>query len=116
MFTPNARGFWIKRQKKRSISGMELYDLPKPIMLGVVSLRPNVKQSPVRIDASASRGANEELMTDATFLIPARYPVQVSDIIQFGPTKIFIREVEPRISVLGVLDHFEVAGTIREQI
>lgn len=78
----------------------------------IVSIQNVDKKTSVRADSSASRGAAEESVVDATLLLGPKTQANLLDIITVAGYKIKITGKASRFDLSGKLDHFEVTGMI----
>lgn len=107
MFLPNNSGLLAKR------AGMNVYGEPSfakatKTPCGVVRLNTTSQKTSVRADSSASRGAADELVSDAKILFPATALIDFGDRFEISGMVLRVIKVEPRYAVPGHLDHYEV--------
>lgn len=116
MFTPNARAYWQQKSPKRTLTGKETFLPPRVLPISIVTLKDGVMPTSVRADSSASRGSAEQTQAAAVFLSPPQFQIALGDIVKIGSTIIEVTGIQPRNDVFGKLDHFQVAGDIRQQL
>lgn len=81
---------------------------------GIVRLRKKSMHTTVRADSSASRGHGDEQQADIIILLPPTTRAAVDDKLTVSFMSIRIRDMQPRYTVFGILDHYEVRGEIWE--
>ncbi|WP_155801877.1 hypothetical protein [Magnetospirillum molischianum] len=89
--------------------GQPVYGEILPAHVGVVKFDVGADKTSVRSDSSASRGKGDEPQADARLLFPA-WGVQpsVGDIVELQGARLRVQTVNPRLAVLGRLDHWQV--------
>lgn len=80
--------------------------------MSVVHLNLMSQDSSVRADSSASRGAADELVSEAKFLFTKMADIAIDDLVEIDGIKVEVSAVMPRYNVRGKLDHYEVDGRI----
>ncbi|AGC36051.1 hypothetical protein B7L88_gp007 [Rhizobium phage RHEph10] len=107
MFTPNFLGTF-QQVTGRNLDGEETYSDPLPLQLSVVRLAARSEKTSVRSDSSASRGQADQLTADAVILTKNE-ALRVDDLVQVMDFKLRVVGHHPRLSVFGILDHYEIA-------
>jgi hypothetical protein len=116
MFTPNATAVWLKKAPRRTLTGGEIFEAPRPIAIGIVELADAAAPTTVRADSSASRGAADQRISDAKILIPPAFAISIGDVLKVDGINLEIASVQPRRSVFGKLDHREVLCNARPDL
>jgi hypothetical protein len=107
MFIPNNFGYWTKFLGTDKF-GSPIYSANTiKVGCGVVELDVTVKKTPVRSDASASKGNVDEDVVAATILFPANVPINEEDKFSIAGRYLRVMMVEPRWGMDGALDHYE---------
>jgi len=112
MFKPN-----ISCRVHRSSGASDVYGQPLPTTIinercAVINLDLKSLRTTVRADSSASRGAASEEVLNAFLLMTKNTQVQIDDVVEVTGIKIRVMRKFPRHSLKGVLDHYEIGGTI----
>lgn len=113
MFIPNTSAKLLRKAAKRDIHGRESFAPAVPIRISIVSLADSVETSSVRADSTASRGAADQEVLGAKLLVPAHVKLKNGDVIEVLGRQVEIASVQPRVDVLGKLDHQEVGGNLK---
>jgi hypothetical protein len=88
--------------------GEPKFSSPKEIGISIVRLITADMKTSVRTDSSATRGnAEEETSPKAKFLFSRKIRPNKGDKVEIHGITLRIISVEPRIDVLGTLDHYE---------
>lgn len=116
MFTPNTTCQWLKKTSRRTLTGKDQYEPARPVPCGIVRLDANVAPTTVRSDSSASRGAATQTVAAAKLLFPPRFAISNGDVLIVRGVKIEVVGVQPRLDVIGKLDHNEVTGEIKADV
>jgi hypothetical protein len=103
MFTPNATAVWLKKAPRRTLTGGEIFEAPRPIAIGIVELADAAAPTTVRI-------------SDAKILIPPAFAISIGDVLKVDGINLEIASVQPRRSVFGKLDHREVLCNARPDL
>lgn len=80
----------------------------KTVACGVVHLNKQVQKSTVRADSSGSRGAADEFVSTTKILFPKTVSIATGYRFRIAGFTLKAIAVEPRYSVHGKLDHYEV--------
>lgn len=111
MFIPNATCV-IRRSANYDKYGQPIQGPRETIRCALVRYDLKTADSTVRADSGATRGNIKEIISTGRVLLDKTVNPNRGDllILSFeGRSIVFkIKEVEPRINVLGVLDHWEV--------
>ncbi|SER25963.1 hypothetical protein SAMN05216548_1148 [Faunimonas pinastri] len=107
MFIPNNTGR-LSRKIGMTIKAEARFSIPETVDCGVVSLANTDQKTSVRSDSSASRGSAQETVSDAKILFPATVTIIAGDRFEIAGFTLKVITVQPRYSVLGILDHYEV--------
>lgn len=107
MFIPNNKG------QLQAFSGYNSTAEPqfapaKSVLCGVVHLNKIVQKSTVRADSSGSRGSADEFVSISKILFPASVSIATGYKFRIAGLTLKATTVEPRYSVYGVIDHYEV--------
>ena len=116
MFTPNATAVWLKKEARRTLTGGEIFEAPRPIALAIVELADSSTRTTVRADSSASRGAADQRVSAAKLLIAPAFEVRIGDVIVIDGISLEITSVHPRRDIFGKLDHREILCDARPDI
>lgn len=108
MMIPNTFGLLSPRQTQ-DIYSQYTYGRPVRVPCAIVEIKASVMKTSVRVDQSASRGNEEEQTVVATILFPKTVKIREDDKFQIANTTMRVMSIEPRFSVAGNLDHFEVS-------
>lgn len=106
MFIPNNTGMLSRRLSNNLYSEIS-YDTPIRVECGVVRMPVTAQQTSVRADSSASRGAADEITSNARILFTVNVSPQINDRFEIAGFKLRCVSREPRYSVAGILDHYE---------
>ena len=105
-FYPNTTAK-LSRQTGLNVHSEPTFSDPVTVECGIVNLNAQAKQTSVRADSSASRGAAEETVIVAKILfLPKAYPA-IGDKVELHGMTLRCNAVQPRVAVSGILDHFE---------
>lgn len=110
MFLPNTYGM-LSRKLGTNVYAEQLFSAPVKTPCAVVHLQAINVKSPIRADSSASRGNADEMTEMATILFPRSIKLNIGDKFSIQGLSLEISKIEPRLSVLGSLDHYEVGMT-----
>lgn len=80
----------------------------KTVSCGVVHLNKKVQKSSVRADSSGTRGAADEFVSVTKILFPSSVSIANGYKFRIAGFTLKAMTVEPRYSVHGNLDHYEV--------
>lgn len=113
LFIPNLNCIVTKRD------GFDLYGQPivgvsKKEKCAIVKLITKTDKTPIRADASASRGTAMEQIADAVILVPHYSSAEVSDMLEVSGVKLRVTGKFPRHSISGNLDHYQLICNIWE--
>jgi hypothetical protein len=110
MFLPNRPCQIRKRIPSFNVYGEpeDGYAPPVDALCGIVKLTFGVDQTSVRTDSSASRGNADEITADARLLFRPLYDIALGDMIVAEGRTLKVVDVQPRIAVIGRLDHYQV--------
>lgn len=107
MFTPNLVG------KLFRASGYDNYGRPGfsdsfvQCPFASVTLKKVAQKTSVRADSSASRGAADEIVSNARILVPAYIVIEIGDEFEFDGNRFRVMTKHVRRSVFGRVDHIE---------
>ena len=88
--------------------GNERIGPERSAVCAIVKLVQRSEKSTVRADSSGSRGAAQELVTDAVLLFKPFYTINHDDCIRIGNTRLRVTGVTPRFLITGGIDHYQV--------
>jgi len=109
VFKPNLTGT-LQTVKARDVHGRPTWGEATPCAFAIVNLDVGALKTSVRADSSASRGsADETAAMNAVILMPAHTQIKIGDLFGFEDAKFLIKNIHPRRSVTGKLDHLQVA-------
>lgn len=108
MFIPNNYCFIQRRSASANAYGEYSYGPKERIQYGLVRYDLKVEDSTVRADSSATRGNVKEYHASGKILVPAKVKPNWGDIFIIEGQIFKAKEVEPRFSIMGNLDHYEV--------
>ncbi|CAB4122123.1 hypothetical protein UFOVP26_83 [uncultured Caudovirales phage] len=113
LFIPNLRCTVTKH------SGLDIYGQPKVGITykekcAIVKLITTTAPTPIRADASASRGSAREQVADAELLFVATTKVDIDDFIVVAGVNLRAIGKFPRYSLSGNLDHYQILCNIWE--
>lgn len=112
MFRPNTY-CQLSRKSGRDVFGQQkLAVVGTAVPCAVVTLAPVASASPVRADSSASHAASEMMTAAVMILFPASVAIAYDDIVEVVGVRARVTGVQPRLNVMGRLDHFEVTGEL----
>lgn len=105
-FSPNVTATIYRR------AGNDKYGEPvfAPAMIvgcAIVRLDDMLKKTAIRTDASASRGNADEIEAKGIVLVPKTVTLSIGDKLIIQGIEVRCASVEPRINVVGTLDHYE---------
>lgn len=107
MFIPNNTGL-LARNLGFNRYGEPSFGEAKTVECGVVHLGRVDQKTSVRTDSSATRGNADETLFNAKILFPSYVVVSAGDRFVINGQKLRVTAIEPRYSVYGSLDHYEV--------
>lgn len=107
MFIPNALCKIRRRTGYHNAYGEPTYDPIDTIRYALVRFDTKVDDTTVRADSSATRGNIQEYKASGRILVDKAFNVGYGDLLIIHGKVFKIKEVEPRINVLGKLDHYE---------
>lgn len=108
MFIPNTRVDFYARSSKANNFGRYTYAQKRTIPCGIVALNVGARKSSVRADTSGSRGQAEQMEGDGRILVPVYVKIAEGDAIYADGVWLEVNAVEPRRTVLGQLDHYQI--------
>lgn len=108
MFLPNNHCYIRRASKTRDIRGERTYGARERTPCSVVTLNLEIDKTSVRADSSGSRGRAEEEQGVARLLFPTYVKIGDLDIVEVENETLEVIQINPRRSVLGTLDHYEV--------
>ena len=106
MLLPNNKGQLSKRVGYTG-QGEARFGAPVMVPCAVVKLIHEIKKTPIRTDASASRGRADEGVSSSVILFPATSGVTVGDRFAIAGLDLRCSGSQPRYDALGTLDHYE---------
>lgn len=108
MFRPNQMGE-LYRFTGRDIYARATYSDSIQCPFAVIRLPHLAQKTDKRADSSASRGsADEIILKHGRILVPKFVTLLIDDVFAYRGQRYLVAGVEPRVSVAGELDHFEV--------
>jgi hypothetical protein len=107
LFKPNQR-CQLRKQLGHNAYGEERLGEPSTLKCTVVRISSGGQKSSVRADSSATRGAAEEIVSDAKILFEKNATIGVNDQVSIAGVLLRVISVEPRWDIRGNLDHLEV--------
>lgn len=110
MFRPN-QDCVVRMQDGHDLYGMPKLGARKKERCAIVKLKVKNDKSSVRADSSASRGNARELEADVLLLLGPKTMAEHDAIIEIANNQYRVMSVNPRFSISGKLDHFEVGCT-----
>lgn len=106
MFTPNLVGNLYRSTGFDSYGRSSFSDFVL-CPFASVTLKKTSQKTSVRADSSASRGAADEIVSNARILVPGYIVIEVGDEFEFQTTRYRIVSKHVRRSVFGRVDHIE---------
>lgn len=110
MFLPNTYGM-LSRKLGTNVFAEQTFGAAVKTPCAVVHLQAIDVKSPIRADSSASRGNADEMTEMAKILFPRNIVLHIGDKFTIQGLSLEISKIEPRLDVLGNLDHYEVDMT-----
>ena len=110
MFRPNQSCVIRVSAGKTDMYGQPLPTRSVSERCAVVKLNRVNQKSAVRADSSATRGNAFETVPDSLILLTKDTVANIDDLIEVAGVTLRIMEKQPRFSVTGVLDHYEIVG------
>lgn len=107
MFRPNQTGL-LRSRTGYNIAGQPILSQPRDLPFAPVRLNNIVEKSDRRADTTASRGATDEVVSDARIMSVPYVQINVDDIFEFRDIKYKVTGVHERFTVGGELDHYDV--------
>lgn len=107
LFKPNQR-CQHRKQMGHNAYGEEVLAESSTLKCAVVRISAGGQKSTVRADSSATRGAAEEVVSDAKILFEKGADINLNDQIEIAGILLRVISVEPRWNINGRLDHKEV--------
>lgn len=108
MFEPNLLGK-LESKIGRDVHGRGQFAPQRDCPFAAVNLAYGAQPTTVRADSSASRGAAEEIVAvRSKILVPTYVTIAIGDRFHFSGVNFEVKNMHPRHSVMGALDHFEV--------
>lgn len=107
MFIPNTQGL-LSSQAGTNLYGEPDFLEPRTVPCGVVKLNRIVQKTSVRADSSGSRGNSDEFVSQAKILFLPSSEVRTGDKFEIHGMMLRAIKVHPRISISGILEHYEV--------
>lgn len=111
MFIPNTFGM-LSRHLGRNEFSEFLYAAPVKTPCAVIDFQAELAKTSVRVDQSGSRGNIEEDTIVAMLLFTSKVKLVPNDRFEIMGYQLRVRGVQPRLSTLGKLDHYEVTMAI----
>jgi hypothetical protein len=113
LFIPNLKCTVTKH------AGLDIYGQPKVGIIyrekcAIVKLITTTDVTPIRADASASRGSARERLADAELLFLATTKADVDDFVAVAGVNLRVIGKFPRYSISGNLDHYQITCDIWE--
>lgn len=108
MFIPNNHCYIRRVSKARDIRGERTYGPRERTPCAVVTLNLEIDKTSVRADSSGSRGRAEEEQGVARLLFPVYVKIADLDLVEVEGETLEVIQINPRRSVIGTLDHYEV--------
>lgn len=113
LFIPNLKCVITKH------NGLDIFGQPQPgteykEKCAIVKLITKTAPTPIRADASASRGAAREQIADGELLFVATTKVDIDDFVKVADVTLRVIGKYPRYSLSGKLDHFQILCNIWE--
>jgi len=102
----------IKHKTGVNAYGETTYSEFQDSMCDVLELTLGFQKTPVGGTYTASRGSADEDTGIVRLLLDPSTPVVVNDVVQVNGSDFILNSVRIRYDVFGVLDHYEVGGTI----
>jgi hypothetical protein len=113
MFIPNADCI-VRKAGSTNVYGEATLGAPIAERCGIVRLHEKVSHTTVRADSSASRGHADEGDANVVVLLAVTTKAGLGDQLEVMGLKVRINDKQPRVSVTGKLDHYEVRGEFWE--
>jgi hypothetical protein len=108
MFIPNGTCYIRRKLNSFTKYGEPAYGNKTSIPFAQVRFDAMTEDSTVRADSSATRGNIKEFHASGRLLVPASVAPSWGDLFIVHGKVFQAKQVEPRYSVLGVLDHYQV--------
>lgn len=109
MFLPNTSGMLSSRARAtRDVFGQITYTDPVEVRCCIISLDTKTLKTPIRADASASRGASEDLVVVAKILFSPDTGIAQEDRFEIAGVMLRVIGIRPRNDIFGTPDHIEV--------
>lgn len=110
MFRPNQSCVIRISAGKTDVYGQPLPTRSVSERCAVVKLNVINQKSAVRTDSSASRGNAFETVPQSLILLERTTVANIDDLIEVAGITLRIMQKQPRFSVAGELDHYEIVG------
>ena len=107
MFNPNQRCV-VYSNSKTDVYGRTVRGGGRSERCSVVKLVASAVKTSVRADSSSSRGAAQEVVSDAILLFLPSASIKIDDKVEIAGFSLRVSGVHPRFNVRGVHDHNEV--------
>lgn len=108
-FRGNTPAVWYVKTGN-NIAGESIYAAGVPVTIAVIKMLDLVTPSPVRSEASASRGKVDEEMGQAVLLLPITATVKIYDRVDVAGYTLEITGVFPRYDIAGAPEHYRVTA------
>lgn len=107
MFKPNQRCL-IYSNSRADVYGRTIRGGGRSERCSVVKLVSSAVQTSVRADSSSSRGAAQEVVSNAVLLFLPSVAIKIDDKVEIAGFSLRVSGIHPRFNVRGVHDHNEV--------
>lgn len=107
-FIPTLKGKLIKAADEFTVSGSRLFAAPIPIGLSVVTLKTSVGHTSVRSDTSGSQSYADQEVEAGRVLIHPKVTPGEDDLVEINGQTFRISGVQPRYTLNGKIDHYQV--------
>ena len=111
MFIPNL-DCTIRKKGKPDLYGQAKPGAETPERCAVVKQRNESAHTTVRADSGASRAHADEFVMNNRILLRASTVADIDDQLNLLGFHIRIKSMQPRLNVMGQLDHYEVEGEV----
>ena len=112
MFRPNQVCYILVASGRTDVYGQPLAATRVREQCAIVTLKVTNKPTSIRSEKSATRGAAREPITDSMILLTAKTAAKIDDLIDLGGFTFRVLSMNPRYTLSGTLDHYEVTVSI----
>jgi hypothetical protein len=111
VFIPNISCI-IRKKGRPDVYGQARPGPDQPERCSIVKMRYGSAHTTVRADSGASRAHADEFVSNNRILLASTTAAAVDDQLEVAGYKIRVKSLQPRVNVLGAIDHYEVEGEV----